>query len=559
MTAFRVWAPGASAVDLVLDEARLPMTADQGHWELEAHGSDYGFSLDGGPTRPDPRSAWQPHGVHALSRTYDHDAFSWTEDWTGIPLEEAVLYELHIGTFTKEGTFDAVIPHLAHLADLGITTIELLPCNAFDGRWGWGYDGVGWFAVHEPYGGPDSLKRLVDAAHTHGLGVVMDVVYNHLGPSGNYLPEFGPYLTEKHHTPWGAAVNLAEPAVRRHILDNAAMWLRDYHLDGLRLDAVHALIDDSPTHLLAELSTEVEALSSTLGRRLWLVAESDLNDPATVLPRDAGGLGMDGQWCDDVHHALHTLLTGERDGYYADFGTLETLAKALRGGFVHDGTWSSFRGRPHGAPIPREVPGHRLVAYLQDHDQVGNRATGDRPALSPGLTRIGAAVVLLSPFTPMLFMGEEYGARTPWLFFSDHSGDLAEAVRKGRREEFASHGWSTDEIPDPQDPATFAASKLDWALDEDLLAFHRSLLDLRRTRDLGGWSEQVVTVDEQAGTLAVRRRTTLVVCNLAGHRQEVPIDPTPVGVLLSSAEGWAFAPGQVVLEAESVLVLDVLP
>jgi maltooligosyltrehalose trehalohydrolase len=573
VTVFRVWAPGRDRVDLVLGDHVVAMSpqkapetsAQRGWWTAVAggHGDvDYGFSLDGGPVRADPRSSWQPNGVHGLSRLVDHTAFPWTDQlWRGVPLAGAVLYELHVGTFTAEGTFDAAREQLDHVADLGVTAIELLPCNAFDGRWGWGYDGVAWFAVHEPYGGPDGLKRFVDAAHARGLGVVMDVVYNHLGPAGAYLTEFGPYLTDEHTTPWGSAVNLdraGSDEVRRYVLDNATMWLRDYHLDGLRLDAVHALVDGSATHLLEQLAVEVAALGSQLGKPLWLVAESDLNDPRVIEPREAGGLGVDGQWCDDVHHALHATLTGERFGYYADFGSLSVLAKALTGAFVHDGTWSSFRGRTHGRPVPPSVPGHRFVVYLQDHDQVGNRARGDRIDVSPGLRRVGAALYLLSPYTPMVFMGEEYGATTPWLFFSDHAGELGDAVRQGRWDEFAEHGWANEEVPDPQDPATFEASKLDWKVDEDLLAFYRDLIALRRSHtDLSdGRREHVsVTWDELARWLVVRRGQVAIACNLGPDRQTLAVPGTPTGVLLASADGWTFADGRVETDGESVVVL----
>jgi maltooligosyltrehalose trehalohydrolase len=566
MTEFRVWAPGHERVDLVVNEGRVPMTSTGGWWTAMAEGPDYAFSVDGGPPRPDPRSPWQPDGVHAPSRSYDHDAFTWTDShWRGVPLAGAVLYELHIGTFTEQGTFDAAIAKLDHLAMLGVTAVELLPCNAFDGRWGWGYDGVLWFAVHEPYGGPDGLKRFVDAAHARGLGVVMDVVYNHLGPAGNYLPEFGPYLTEAHNTPWGPAINLDQAGsgeVRRYVLDNALMWLRDYHLDGLRLDAVHALVDESATHLLEELTVEVEGLASRLGKPLWLVAESDLNDPRMVLPREAGGLGLTGQWCDDVHHALHSLLTEETSGYYVDFGSVEVLAKALTGAFVHDGTWSTFRGRTHGRPVPATVPGHRFVVYLQDHDQIGNRALGDRIGLSPGLSRVGAALYLLSPYTPMLFMGEELGATTPWLFFSDHSGDLGEAVRKGRRAEFSRHGWDTDEVPDPQDRATFEASKLDWSVpDESLLEFYRALIALRRERpDLSDGRRDAVSMtwDDDHRWLVVHRGDVAIACNLSKDRQALALPGTPVRVLLASTDGFVYGPSKVETDGESVVVLELV-
>jgi maltooligosyltrehalose trehalohydrolase len=333
------------------------------------------------------------------------------------------------------------------------------------------------------------------------------------------------------------------------------MWLRDYHVDGLRLDAIHALIDDSATHLLEELAQEVSGLAAQVGKPLWLVAESDLNDPRVIDPH---GLRMDGQWCDDVHHALHALLTGETFGYYVDFGSLETAAKALTGAFVHDGTWSTFRGRPHGRPVPADVPGWRFVVYLQDHDQVGNRALGDRPALSPGLQRIGAAIYLLSAFTPMLFMGEEYGARTPWLFFSDHSGELGVAVRDGRRREFAEHGWSTDEVPDPQDPATFEASKLDWDVDADLLGFYRELIALRRSRtDLSdGRRDRVELIwDSEARWLVMTRGSVAICCNLADHRQAMAVPGSPLRVLLASAPGWTFQDQRVETDGESVVVL----
>ena len=576
VTTFRVWAPTPERVELDLAGTRHPMTRhDRGWWQADimaAPGTDYGFVLDGGPVRPDPRSRWQPQGVHGPSRLYDDADFPWTDaTWRGVPLPGSVLYELHVGTFTEDGTFDAAIERLDHLADLGVTAIELLPCNAFAGRWGWGYDGVAWYAVHEPYGGPDGLKRFVDACHARGLGVVMDVVYNHLGPAGNYLPEFGPYLTDAHTTPWGAAINLDQPGsddVRRHIVDSALRWLRDFHIDGLRLDAVHAFVDDRATHLMEELAVAVEALGAQLGKPLWLVAESDLNNARLVTTRLSAGFGLNGQWADDVHHAVHALLTGERSGYYGDFGSLPTLAKALTDVFVHDGSWSSFRQRSHGRPVDSTTPGHRFVVYLQNHDQIGNRALGDRIStqLSDGLLMVGAALILTSPYTPMLFMGEEWGARTPWQFFSDHEGELGEAVRRGRREEFASHGWHTDEVPDPQSPTTFAASKLDWKEPESdrgarLLAWTRSLIALRRSRlDLcDGHRDRVrVSYDEAARWVVVRRGATAVACNLSDARQVVPLPGTPEAVLLSSAAGFVFRDGAVELDGESAAVLDLV-
>ena len=575
MTTISVWAPEPERVELQLGEDRLPMTRGTGGWwsldvAPRSEALDYAFVLDGGDPRPDPRSGRQPHGVHGPSQLVDHSAFRWTDQqWRGLPLAGSVLYELHVGTFTPGGTFDSAVERLDHLVELGVDAVELLPCNGFAGDRGWGYDGVAWFAVHEPYGGPEGLKRFVDACHARGLGVVMDVVYNHLGPAGNYLPEFGPYLTEAHTTPWGPAVNLDMPGsdeVRRYVLDNVRMWLRDYHVDGLRLDAVHALVDERATHLLEEIAVEVEALGAQLRKPLFLVAESDLNDAKVVSSREAGGYGLQGQWADDVHHALHVALTGETAGYYADFAGLDVLAHCLRDVFLHDGRWSSFRGRAHGRPVPSTVPGHRFVTYLEDHDQVGNRAVGDRLSmrLSEGRQMVGAALLLTSPFTPMLWMGQEWGAQTPWQFFSDHEGELGEAVRKGRRAEFASHGWNTEDVPDPQSEQTFRDSTLDWSeLDGEraqrLLGWYRTLIALRRTRpELTDGRRDRVVVEHGEDWLVVRRGRLVVACNLAAERRELPLPGAPVSVLAASTPGFVFADGCVHTDGESAVVLEVL-
>ncbi|GII97963.1 maltooligosyl trehalose hydrolase [Sediminihabitans luteus] len=545
MSGLRVWAPRAQRVDVVLGgpgpRTSAPMSrADDGWWAAPAPapGTDYAFSLDGGPARPDPRSAWQPHGVDGPSRWFD-PTFAWSDDaWPGRDVRGAVVYELHVGTFTRRGTLDAAAEHLHELVDLGVDVVELMPLAAFGGDRGWGYDGVGLWAVHEAYGGPRALQRFVDAAHAAGLAVALDVVYNHLGPAGNYLPELGPYLTDAHSTPWGPAVNLDQDGsaeVRAWIVENALRWFRDFHVDALRLDAVHALVDDSPEHLLAELSRRTADLAATLGRPLSLVAESDENDPATVTPLDtpapgpddrgtatrgattrgttespAAGMpprGMTAQWADDVHHAIHALVTGERHGYYVDFGTPEVLRHAMTRVFVHDGGWSTFRGRDWGRPVPPETDGHRFVVCASNHDQVGNRALGDRPSarLDVGGLAIEAALVLCSPFTPMVFMGEEWGASTPWQYFTDHQDPgLAQAVRDGRRAEFGSHGWGelydgfagatfvdgALVVPDPQARTTFDASVLDRAESHRgehvrLRAWYRDLIALRRrTPDL---------------------------------------------------------------------------
>jgi maltooligosyltrehalose trehalohydrolase len=402
------------------------------------------------------------------------------------------------------------------------------------------------------------------------LGVVLDVVYNHVGPTGNYLGEFGPYFTRRYRTPWGSAVNYdgrGSDEVRRFVIDNALMWLRDYHVDGLRLDAVHAIVDTRATHLLEELAHEVDALSVRLGRPLFLVAESDLNDPRVVSGREAGGYGLTGQWADDPHHAIAAMLTGERTGYYVDFGAVATTAKALTTPYVHDGTWSTYRGRHHGRPVDRvRMPGHRFVTYLHNHDQVGNRATGDRlsATLSPGMLMIGSALVLTSPYTPMLFMGEEWGAGTPWQFFTSFdSAELADAVRDGRRDEFASFGWDPAEVPDPQDPATAERSVLDW-LERDkeghreLLDWHRRLIALRKSHpELSDPRLDRVRVSHGEDWLVVYRGRLAVAANLARERRTLPVDGTPSGVLLASTRGFVFRPGEIDIEGESVAIVTI--
>lgn len=545
---FEVWAPKAQdRVTLRLgDAADHTMTRDplrEGWWTADVPASDgdrYGFALDGGPVLPDPRSRRQPDGPDGLSAVVDQTAYEWADPWRGRPLPGAVLYELHIGTFTDEGTLDAAATALAPLAALGITHIELMPVCPFPGTHGWGYEGVSLWAVHEPYGGPGALRRFVDTAHGLGLGVVLDVVHNHLGPSGNYLPAFGPYFTDTHHTPWGSAVNLDAPGsdeVRAYLLESALAWLRDYRLDGLRLDAVHALADTRALTFLEELSTAVDGLSAELARPLFLIAESDLGDPRTTTPRPQGGLGLHAQWNDDFHHALHAALTGESQGYYADFAAepIAAVAKTLTRAFFHDGTYSSFRGRTHGRPVdPARTSSHRFLGYAQTHDQIGNRALGDRlsATLSPGLLACAAALVLTGPFTPMLFMGEEWGARTPWQFFTDHQDpELAEAVRNGRRREFAAHGWAAESIPDPQDPATRDRSCLDRteATREPhtrLLTWHRDLIALRHSHpDLSDPDLATVKVayDEEARWLAYRRGDLRIALNLSSQPAEIPL------------------------------------
>jgi maltooligosyltrehalose trehalohydrolase len=536
MTLFGVWAPERERIRLRIGENPVAMERGaDGWWRVDepaaVPGTDYEFLIDDDERGyPDPRSRWQPYGVHGASRVYDHGAFSWTDSaWTGRALAGSILYELHVGTFTPEGTFDAAIERLGYLGDLGVDTVELLPVNAFNGEHGWGYDGVGWYAPHEPYGGPDGLKRFVDACHAHGLAVVIDAVYNHFGPSGAYAPMFAPVLAAG-TTDWGQSINLDGPnsdGVRRFIIDSALSWLRDYHADGLRLDAVHALVDHSATHVLEQLAVEVEALATHLRRPLTLIAESDLNDVHVITSRDAHGYGLQAQWDDDVHHTLHALLTGERQGYYADFGELDGVAQVWERAFLHDGTYSTFRGRLHGKPIDRErTPGYRFVAYVQNHDQIGNRAAGDRLSvtLRPALLKVAAVLLFTAPFTPMVFMGEEWAASTPWQYFTSHpEAELGAAVANGRRAEFSRHGWRAEDVPDPQDPATFTRSKLDWSELErrehaELLTTYRELIALRRRfPELSDPRLDAVRVGHGEHHLVIERGRFFVVVNLGSQ------------------------------------------
>ena len=550
----RVWAPDAARVRLVVEppsaaesrersvsiarageigrrsnatEMRELRAEADGWWADDrelAPGTRYGFRLDDSEdVLYDPRGRSLPDGVHGLSQVISSPPFD-AGDWRGRALDGGVIYELHVGTFTPDGTLDSAIERLDHLVELGVDFVEPLPVNAFNGTHNWGYDGVAWFAVQESYGGPEAYHRFVAACHARGLGVIQDVVYNHLGPSGNVLPRFGPYLRRDAANTWGDAVDLTQPEVRRYILDNARMWFEEYGVDGLRLDAVHALVDPSPVHLLQELASETDAFAAEVGRPLSLIAESDLNDPVMIEPQ-AGGYGLAAQWSDDYHHAVHVALTGETTGYYEDFASLGALAKAATGGFFHDGTYSSFRGREHGKPIPPELPTTSLVTFSQDHDQIGNRATGDRLTATLSADRLAVAAVLtvLSPFTPMIFMGEEWGASTPWQFFTSHpEPELAEATAQGRIAEFARMGWDPAIVPDPQDPETFRRSHLDWSeLAEPeharLFETYRALIALRRevpeltTPDFGMLSADW---DDVAGWFELRQGEVEVLVNL---------------------------------------------
>lgn len=575
MQRIRVWAPEARSVEVESSGRRASLAQVKGGWweaatDAVAHGGDYVFAIDGGEPLPDPRSPWQPHGVHGPSRWVDHERFIWSDSgWQPSPLASAVIYEMHVGTFTPEGTFDAVIGRLDHLVELGVTHLELMPVAEFHGTRGWGYDGVDLYAPHHVYGGPDGLKRLVDACHSRGIAVLLDVVYNHLGPSGNYLDRFGPYFTKRYATPWGEAVNLDGPysdEVRRFFIDNALMWLRDYHMDGLRIDAVHAILDTSAIHFLEQLAAEVAELEACLGRHLAVIAESDLNDPRVVRPVEIGGYGLDAQWNEDFHHAMHAVLTGERSGYYRDFGSLADIAKALTRGLVYDGCYSVYRRRRHGRGADG-LSGHKFVGCLQNHDQVGNRAKGERSShlLSTGQLKIGAAILFTSPFVPMLFQGEEWGASSPFLYFVDcDEPELADAVRRGRREEFAGFGWKPDDVPDPNAIESFENSKLDWSEMEkgvhaELLEWYRKLIGLRRRSPCltdGRMEEMSVSYDEEAGWIAIARGNVLIACNLSKRQQRVPCPGVADGELLLASEPGITVDGEgVLLPGYSVALL----
>ena len=556
-TRFSVWAPKAGTVEVAVARGGTVRTSPLARGSDGVHsgilqdvpaGSDYSYRLDGGPDRPDPVSRWRPLGVHGPTRVVDHGAFRWTDaGWRGLETADLIIYELHVGTFTRAGTFDGVLERLPALRELGVTAIEIMPVSEFPGSRNWGYDGVSPYAVQSTYGGPDGLKRLVDAAHGLGLAVLLDVVYNHLGPEGNYLREFGPYFSDRYRTAWGEGLNLDGPdsdEVRRYVVDNAVYWVTEYHLDGLRLDAVDRIVDLSPVHIAEELGAAVHAQGEALGSRKLVIAEIDANDPKWVTPREVGGYGLDAHWSDDFHHAVHVALTGERAGYYADFTEPGAVAKVLARRYVNDGRYSPHRRRRHGRPAA-EVPADRFVVAVQNHDQTGNRARGERLStlLSAEALRLAAALVLLSPYVPLLFMGEEHGETNPFLYFVSH-GDpaLVEAVRKGRQEEFATFSWA-GKIPDPQAEETFEASRPDWerAISGEgtrMLALYRELLRLRRTEPALRPGDATIKVrhDDAAGWVAVRydkeKSALEAVFNLSSEPRAVP---------LAGSESWRLA------------------
>lgn len=584
---WRVWAPYARTVHLHLDNGqgacrvrKLKRVDEDWFTATEEEisvGQRYAFSLNGGPPRPDPASRWQPDGVHAPSAVWSSADFSWSDqNWAGVGRGQLVIYELHVGTMTAEGTFAAIIPLLDQIRDLGVTAVEIMPVGQFPGRRNWGYDGVYWYAVQQSYGGPTEFQKFVDACHAHGLAVILDVVYNHLGPEGNYLGEFGPYFNDHYRTPWGQAINFdatGSDAVRGCVLNNVRYWLRDFHVDGLRLDAIHHIYDLGPKHILAEIQEAAEEEEDRRGIPVHVIGESDLNDIWLLKPPEQGGCGLTGQWADDFHHSINALLTGERNGYYADFDEpAEQLLTVLRESFAFTGQFSRFRGRPHGAPT-EQMRGEPFVVCLQNHDQVGNRARSDRLAtiVSPAENRLAAALLLLSPFTPLLFMGEEYGEESPFPFFCEFGdGALAAAVWRGRQAEFAEFAWGC-EIPNPQEKQTCRSARLTWSWPDGswkhgLRTLYRDLLRVRRefsfSRDPALRRAELFTADS-ASILRLQyfraergagstpdecpsatplpepqpaRNLLDIFFNLSGAEREFPKEVRPLGPLLLSSE-----------------------
>ncbi len=573
MLNFRVWAPHARKAEIKINDQILPMKKIDEWWHYESDLNDdvnYGYIIDGRGPCPDPRSNFQPNGVHGLSRTFEHNLFNWTDnDWQSPPLSSGVIYELHTGTFTTEGTFEAIIDKIDYLKELGITHIELMPPVEFSGKRGWGYDGVNLFAPHHAYGGPYGLKKLINACHDKQLGVIIDVVYNHLGPEGNYLDAFGPYFTKKYHTFWGSAFNYDTTysnEVRNFAVDNCLMWFRDYHADGLRLDAIHAIYDQSAIHILEQIASEVKKLEIQLGRKLYLIAESDLNNPRVIHSPDIGGYGFDAQWSDDFHHALHSVMTGETNGYYEDFGHITDIAKSLQKVFVYDGIYSKYRKAIHGRPAEK-CEGSNFLGYIQNHDQVGNRAAGQRIGhlVSQGKAKIAACIVLTSPYIPMLFQGEEFNASSPFLFFTNVSdAGLGKAITEGRKREFAEFGWKADKIPDPQSVDTFLKSKLKWEEIKDephksMLEWYKSLIQLRKTHPElknGNFKDTEVSLDESRQWIKITRGHIIIIANFASNSQQVPLENGDI--LLKSEDDIEVKGTNINMPGESAVILNSL-
>lgn len=531
---------------------------------------DYGFIVDGKGPYPDPRSNFQPHGVNGLSRTVDHNAFQWSDNnWQSPPLSSAIIYELHIGTFTPQGTFEAVTEKIDYLKQLGITHIELMPVCEFTGRRGWGYDGVDIFAPHHYYGGPEGLKKLINACHCAQLGVIVDVVYNHFGLEGNYAEKFGPYMTKKYSTIWGNAFNYDDAfsdEPRKFIIDNALMWLKDYHADGLRLDAIHAIYDQSAIHILEQIAREVKKLEAQTGKHLFLIAESDLNNPRIVQNFDIGGYGFNAQWSDDFHHSLHSILTGETNGYYEDFGRLADLAKSIKNVFVFDGIYSTFRKAVHGRAAVN-CDARNFLGYIQNHDQIGNRAKGDRIShiVSHEKAKIAAAIVFASPFIPMIFQGEEFAASSPFQYFTDVSDEkLAKGISHGRKNEFTAFGWNPDEIPDPQSQQTFYNSKLNWSEIQQpphnsMLDWYKILIQLRKSYpelNNGSLEDVRVCFDETKRWIEIDRGQIEIIVNFADVFQEVETKEKIAKIIIKSDDRIELSESKVNMPPVSIAILS---
>ncbi len=559
---FTVWAPNSKNVKVVIEDSGKEIELDKkdfGYWhkkiESLSPGTKYFYLLDDKTKRPDPASKFQPDGVHGPSQVIDHN-FRWQDDnWQGINLKDMIIYELHVGTFSEEGNFDGVLEHLAKLKDIGINAIELMPVAQFPGSRNWGYDGAYPYAVQNSYGGPEALKRLVNGCHENDVSVILDVVYNHLGPEGNYLRDFGPYFTDKYHTPWGEAVNLDGPNsdhVREYFIENALYWLDEFHIDALRLDALHAIYDMKAKNFVEELSERVESFSRNAGRKFYLIGESDLNNTRYILPRPENGYGLDSQWCDDFHHSVHALVTGEENGYYKDFGKLEDFEKSFTQGYVYSGQYSSFRKHRHGNSS-KKLPAERFMVFTQNHDQIGNRMQGERISSLVDLEayKLCEAAMILSPYVPMLFMGQEYAEENPFQYFVSHNDQqLVEAVRNGRADEFKAFNWK-GKIPDPQSEVTFKNSKLKWQTRNEnthkaILDFHRELISFRKEFENFTSKENIITKIVSENILLIDRlidkRELLYVLNFSNERQQFLLEDDYAGwikVIDSADKKWA--------------------
>ncbi|MDT0644066.1 malto-oligosyltrehalose trehalohydrolase [Zunongwangia sp. F363] len=576
---FAVWAPSAEKVEVIFEENHSPVLLnkeEKGYWSKTVEkiepGTYYKFRLDGEKELPDPASRYQPEGVHQWSQVINNTSYKWKdENWEGLSMNELIIYELHVGTFTKEGTFRGIQDKLDYLLELGITAIEIMPISAFPGGRNWGYDGVYPYAVQESYGTSEALKELIDACHEKGIAVILDAVYNHMGPEGNYLAKYGPYFTDKYKTPWGKAINFDDAFsdhVRNFFLESAIMWLKEYHFDGLRLDAIHEIIDRGAKHLLKELSEQVDKLEEESGRKYVLIAESDLNDTRIIDSYEKGGFGLEAQWVDDLHHSLHTLLTGENEGYYKDYGKLNQLAKSFRQAFIYDGVYSDFRKRTIGNS-PKELPSHKFVVCIQNHDQVGNRMLGDRLSrlVSFEKLKLAAGVVLVSPMVPMLFMGEEFAEDHPFQYFVSHGDpDLVKAVQEGRKREFEYFNQKEGEFPDPQSADTFNNSKLNWNFRKDekkevIFNFYKELIQLRKAGVFNEFRENEIHTEvmEDKQLISVSAGKLNAYFNFSSENHAFNIPGEKAQIILASADKRWNGPADFSSKSDIYKILNIPP